>query len=72
MAADHAHHDHDTHGAHGADDPDQVFNQAFDAEVKEALMKEDSEAWNNVTGELLTIVTLGVAFFIFIVLVISR
>lgn len=69
MAADHAHHDHD---AHGADDPNAVFNQAFDAEVKEALMAEDSEAWNNVTGELLTIVSLGVAFFIFIVWVISR
>jgi len=66
MAADHAHHDH------AADDPDQVFNQAFDEEVKTALMSEDSEAWNNVTGELLTIVTLGVAFFVFIVLVISR
>jgi hypothetical protein len=36
------------------------------------LLEEDSEAWYNVTGELLTIVTIGVAFFIFIVLLISR
>lgn len=58
---------HDTH-----DDSAQVFQQAFDADVQNALLQEDSEAWNNVTGELLTIVAVGVSFFAFIVWIISR
>jgi hypothetical protein len=57
---------------HGADAPDAVFRNAFDSEDQKLLLEEDSEAWYNVTGELLTIVTLGVAFFIFIVWLISR
>lgn len=65
----HGEHDHDEHGHEAAD---AVFKKSFDAEVQEALLQEDSEAWFNVTGELLTIVTLGVAFFIFIVWLISR
>jgi hypothetical protein len=70
----HDEHDHDEHGhdEHGHEAADAVFKKSFDAEVQEALLQEDSEAWFNVTGELLTIVTLGVAFFIFIVWLISR
>lgn len=66
----HDHHD-DAHG-HDAGEADAVFRQAFDAESQQELLQEDSEAWYNVTGELLTIVTIGVAFFTFIVWLISR
>ncbi len=73
----HAHHDDEHAGDHagedhGADAPDAVFRKAFDSEDQKLLLEEDSEAWYNVTGELLTIVTIGVAFFIFIVWLISR
>ncbi len=68
-------HDHesdpgDHHGDASA--PDAVFRSAFDSEDQKQLLEEDSEAWYNVTGELLTIVAVGVAFFIFIVVLISR
>ena len=49
-----------------------MFRSAFDSEDQKQLLEEDSEAWYNVTGELLTIVAVGVAFFIFIVVLISR
>ena len=58
------------HDAHH--EADAVFKNAFDAESQQQLLQEDSEAWHNVTGELLTIVTVGVAFFTFIVWLISR
>ena len=64
---DHSHGDHHDSGA-----PDAVFRSAFDSEDQKQLLEEDSEAWYNVTGELLTIVAVGVAFFIFIVVLISR
>ena len=63
-------HDVSDHDAHG--EADAVFKSAFDAESQRQLLREDSEAWHNVTGELLTIVTVGVAFFSFIVWLISR
>jgi hypothetical protein len=70
----HAHHDVEHHdsGVPDSNAPDAVFRSAFDSEDQKQLLEEDSEAWYNVTGELLTIVTIGVAFFIFIVLLISR
>jgi hypothetical protein len=64
---DSGHRDHHDSGA-----PDAVFRSAFDSEDQKQLLEEDSEAWYNVTGELLTIVAVGVAFFIFIVVLISR
>jgi hypothetical protein len=64
---DSGHGDHHDSGA-----PDAVFRSAFDSEDQKQLLEEDSEAWYNVTGELLTIVAVGVAFFIFIVVLISR
>jgi hypothetical protein len=64
---DPGHGDHHDSGA-----PDAVFRSAFDSEDQKQLLEEDSEAWYNVTGELLTIVAVGVAFFIFIVVLISR
>ena len=60
------------HGDHDSGAPDAVFRSAFDSEDQKQLLEEDSEAWYNVTGELLTIVAVGVAFFIFIVVLISR
>ena len=65
------HGDH-SHGDHDSGAPDAVFRSAFDSEDQKQLLEEDSEAWYNVTGELLTIVAVGVAFFIFIVVLISR
>lgn len=57
---------HDTHEA-----PDATFNRSFPAEERGELMQEDSQAWEAVTGLLLTIVTIGVAFFALIVYLIS-
>ncbi|MFO0901829.1 MAG: hypothetical protein U0939_02445 [Pirellulales bacterium] len=69
MSANHSSgHDHDAHEQAA----DAVFKSSFDADVQQELLQEDSEAWYNVTGELLTIVTCGVAFFIFIVWLITR
>ncbi|MFM7843825.1 MAG: hypothetical protein ACKOBW_10695 [Planctomycetota bacterium] len=62
--------DHEAHVDSGNHNQD-VYHNAFDAEVREALKQEDSEAWNNVTAELLTIVAVGVAFFAFIVWIIA-
>ncbi|MEY4180587.1 MAG: hypothetical protein RLY70_4161 [Planctomycetota bacterium] len=71
--SDHDSHDHGAGDHHGdASAPDAVFRSAFDSEDQKQLLEEDSEAWYNVTGELLTIVAVGVAFFIFIVVLISR
>lgn len=62
--------DQETHNE--SDHPhDDVYHTAFDAEVREALLKDDSEAWNNVTTELLAIVAAGVAFFAFVVWIIA-
>lgn len=61
---------HSTHDSHA--DSSDAFHQSFDADARKELLQEDSEAWHNVTGELLTIVTIGVLFFAFIVWIISR
>lgn len=39
---------------------DNVFENSFDAVEKHELLSQDDEAWNGVTGLLITIVTMGV------------
>jgi hypothetical protein len=50
---------------------DEAFDKAFSATDRAELMQEDHEAWEGVTGLLLTIVTIGVLFFAVIVCVIT-
>ena len=57
-------HDHD-------DAADAAFKRAFSETDRAELMHEDHEAWEHVTGLLLTIVTIGVLFFATIVCVIT-
>ena len=57
---------HDHHDA-----ADAVFQEAFSAPDQAELLHEDHEAWEHVTGLLLTIVTIGVLFFAMIVCVIA-
>ena len=57
-------HDHD-------EASDAAFQQAFPATEQAELLHEDHEAWESVTGLLLTIVTIGVLFFALIVCVIT-
>jgi len=62
-------------GASHANEPkeaaDEAFNQAFSANDRAELMQEDHDAWEGVTGLLLTIVTIGVLFFAVVVCVIT-
>lgn len=47
------------------------FEHAFSATDRVELLHEDTEAWEGVTGLLLTIVTIGVLFFALVVCVIT-
>jgi hypothetical protein len=51
---------HDSHDSHAHDSHASVFESNFDNTERQDLMAEDDEAWNGVTGELITIVTGGV------------
>jgi hypothetical protein len=57
-------HDHDASA-------DEAFQHAFPSAEQTELLHEDHEAWESVTGLLLTIVTIGVLFFAIIVCVIT-
>lgn len=61
----HQAHDHHEEAA------DAAFNNAFSVADRAELLGEDSEAWEGVTGLLLTIVTIGVLFFAMIVCIIA-
>ena len=56
---------------HHEESADAAFNHAFSAPDRAELLHEDAEAWESVTGLLLTIVTIGVLFFALIVCVIT-
>lgn len=60
-----------SHANEHAQAADEAFNQAFSEHDRADLMQEDHEAWEGVTGLLLTIVTIGVLFFAMVVCVIT-
>lgn len=53
------------------DEAADAFEQAFSESDRAELLQEDTEAWEGVTGLLLTIVTIGVAFFALVIGVIT-